>query len=304
MLAPHQIPTKEFLEQYFPIYTSSKLDGIRCLVFPDSLMSRNGKVIQNIHLWSLLSSLIDLAKSEQVIFDGEIWSPFLTFQKITSYTMSRNLFIPPESGLGYYIFDMLTVREWEEENERPFALRQQQLQKYDLRTNQIVLPQHTAPNWETISLLYEDELARGGEGLILRNPFGKYKHGRCTLREANMWKLKPFHTAEAKIIECLPLEVMRDNIERQYDSFGYLESARKKGDRETREALGSLVVENELGTFQIGVGFDFRGGEKDRTLLWNQRHELVGKTVSYKYMSIGMKSKPRFPVFLCFREEE
>lgn len=48
---------------------------------------------------------------------------------------------------------------------------------------------------------YEDKmLALGFEGIMLRQPFAPYKHGRATLREGFLMKLKRFTDAEFKVI--------------------------------------------------------------------------------------------------------
>ena len=63
-----------------------------------------------------------------------------------------------------------------------------------------------------------------------------------------------------------------------------------------------MAVHPTFGEFQIGTGFD----AEDRKELWQQYNsgELTGKTIKFKYFPVGVKSKPRHPVFLGFRDME
>jgi DNA ligase-1 len=67
--------------------------------------------------------------------------------------------------------------------------------------------------------------------------------------------------------------------------------------------MGTLCVRGINGEFKgvefgIGSGFD----QATRQSLWDNRQNMLGKVVTYKYFSIGVKDKPRFPVFKGFRD--
>ena len=51
--------------------------------------------------------------------------------------------------------------------------------------------------------------------------------------------------------------------------------------------------------FSIGSGFT----EEQRREIWNKQVELIGSIVKYKYFEVGVKDKPRFPIFLGFRDK-
>ena len=64
--------------------------------------------------------------------------------------------------------------------------------------------------------------------------------------------------------------------------------------------MGALQV-RDVGTgveFDIGTGFT----EGDRLALWAIRDDLAGDVIKYKFFAGGVKDKPRFPVFLGFRD--
>jgi DNA ligase-1 len=67
--------------------------------------------------------------------------------------------------------------------------------------------------------------------------------------------------------------------------------------------LGNLIV-RDLKTkveFSIGTGFT----NEMRIVLWanHKRGEGLKKIVKYKYFPSGGKDKPRFPVFVGFRDK-
>jgi DNA ligase-1 len=65
-----------------------------------------------------------------------------------------------------------------------------------------------------------------------------------------------------------------------------------------RGTLGALRVQWQGMEFGIGTGFD----DINRQLIWNHRPAFLGKLVKFKYLAIGMKDKPRHPVFLGWRD--
>jgi len=102
----------------YPIFASYKLDGIRCLFIKGEMLSRSLKPIQNKQLKEKFQPLIDYSKEHDCILDGEIYSPELSFQKITRYVMTKD-FTDPKSikkhgeilvipkHLKYYAFDII-----------------------------------------------------------------------------------------------------------------------------------------------------------------------------------------------------
>ena len=141
----------------------------------------------------------------------------------------------------------------------------------------------------------------GYEGIMLRNPGGIYKHGRSTLKEGHLLKLKRFVDSEAIVIDVKPL--MHNENEAVRNKLGHLERSSKKAGKVATNMVGSLVVRDvKTGVeFEIGTGFD----EKQRYDLWSDRHLIVAQkwVVKYKSQPIGVKEKPRFPVFLGFRDK-
>jgi DNA ligase-1 len=146
----------------------------------------------------------------------------------------------------------------------------------------------------------EEALNQGFEGVMLRDPNGKYKFGRSTTAEAALVKLKRFNQSEAVIIGFE--EQMHNANEAKVDNLGHTERSSHKANMVPTGMLGAMVV-RDLNTnieFNVGTGFT----AADRQEYWTKRESLVGKVVSYKFLAIGVKDKPRHPVFLGFRNKE
>jgi DNA ligase-1 len=146
-------------------------------------------------------------------------------------------------------------------------------------------------------------LAEGFEGIMLRDPSAPYKFGRATLKQGNLIKLKRFDDAEALILGFQ--ELMENQNEDVKDSFGLAKRGSSKEGKVGKGTLGALEVECLTGPFKgkqfcIGTGFD----QATRQEIWDNRTQWVGKTITFKYQTIGSVDAPRFPVFKAIRESE
>jgi DNA ligase-1 len=152
-------------------------------------------------------------------------------------------------------------------------------------------------------------LADGYEGAMIRDPEGPYKNGRSTLNQQWLVKYKEWSEAEGTVIGFE--ELYHNANEDVKDNFGYAKRSSAKDGMVPMDTLGALVLNTEWGELRVGTGFD----ETARKLIW-ERNKIpiewesiadpvdVGRKVTFKYQSFGMQERPRFPVFLRFREEE
>jgi DNA ligase-1 len=149
-------------------------------------------------------------------------------------------------------------------------------------------------------LKYEEQcINEGYEGIILRRADGgdRYKFGRSTAKEGFLLKFKRFVDTEALVIG---FEEMQNNEnEAKKDAFGHTERSSKKEGMVGAGILGALIVmDKKFGQFNIGSGFTM----EQRAEIWNHRDQYKGQWAKYKYQLAGLKDKPRFPVFLGFRD--
>jgi DNA ligase-1 len=94
---------------------------------------------------------------------------------------------------------------------------------------------------------------------------------------------------------------MHNDNEKTVDALGRAKRSSHKANKHADGTLGALHVVD----VRSGVHFDLRTGFDDslRAEIWANRKRYLGKLVKYKYFPSGSKEKPRFPVFLGFRED-
>ena len=278
----------DFEDVNFPVYVSKKLDGIRCLVIDGVAYSRSLKPIRNKFIQSIIG------KHEYNGFDGELVVGGLyekdVFQKTTSGVMSED----GTPDFKYWVFDDFT------DPNMTYDKRLERLYKRypSSEDNVFILTQEFVTNESKVEQLlgYEKEL--GGEGLILRNPNGKYKYGRSTAKEQLSMKLKFFCQAEFEVVGFN--ERMHNANEATINELGYTERSSHKGNLIPMNTLGSLILKYGDGTFNLGTGFT----DEQRLEIWNNRNKYLGKLASVRYMSVGLKLKPRVPSFVGWRDKD
>ena len=148
-------------------------------------------------------------------------------------------------------------------------------------------------NDEEALLKYEaSALAKGFEGLILRDPDGLYKCGRSTIKDQGLLKLKRFEDSEAEIIGVE--EEMFNGNEAETNELGRTKRSTAKAGLVGKGTMGAIVVRDLVSKveFNIGTGFDAEDRKKD----WP-----IGTVVKYKFFPVGVKDKPRHPVYLGVR---
>jgi DNA ligase-1 len=163
----------------------------------------------------------------------------------------------------------------------------------------VQLVEHTLVHSRKDLLTLESEwLDEGYEGLMLRDPQGLYKQGRSTLREGGLIALKRRLDGEAVVLDIE--EQMHNANEAEEDALGHTKRSSKTAGMQPMGVLGAVFV-RDLKTkveFRIGSGFD----AADRKKLWKKANRPIGRIVKYSYFPVGVKDKPRHPVFEGFRD--
>ncbi len=282
----------------YPINASPKIDGIRILCSPTlGPVSRSLKPIPNEFLRNHLSD------KRLKNLDGELTVGFNPYaDKIFNQTQSAYLSHDWIGNFTFNVFDHFgssTIG-------CPYGLRYNDaevaVQNFDRAAGFCFIRMHhhtTVYNREELDAAEAVALAHGAEGLILRNPHGIYKHGRSTLKQANMFKLKRFADGEARVYGWEPLE--HNTNEAFVDALGHQKrSSHKAGMVVNRNLMGKLLVEGItepwMGVkFAIGSGFDLDEREEPE--------RYMGKVITYKYLPIGSIDKPRHGIFKGVRND-
>lgn len=69
------------------------------------------------------------------------------------------------------------------------------LQKYFPEIDWVLSESHTVFDLESLNSLYEEKRLEGHEGLVVKDPLGKYKRGK----KSGMWKMKPEETIDGTV---------------------------------------------------------------------------------------------------------
>lgn len=311
--APKNILPDNWHKVRWPKMLSSKKDGIRCLIPPCGIPTGySGKPIRNPRFMNHFREIMKYATANDIIIDGEIWSANrdYTFQDLLSVTAKAKhggKEIP--SHVHLFVFELLTREEWETEKVSTTFLDRWHQRLIPLQDEGllhcVVLDQHFVTRESTAQAHLTTEERIGGEGCMLRDPKATYKFGRHTVTENELLKLKFVEHADGKVVGFVQGESKNDDVEKEYGPTGELQTTNKQQDKHLIEALGALVVETEAGVrFNVGGGFNYRGGDKDRGLLWKRRHGLMGKWCTFSYQPVGIKEKPRQPIFVRWRDSK
>lgn len=273
----------------FPVYVSTKFDGIRALVIDSVVYSRSLKPIRNKHVQRLFG------KQEYNGFDGELVVGDIyakdVFQKTTSGVMSED----GEPYVTFHVFDIFT------NNTAPYKERLYELNErlvLDQYTSLVATEQRYVHTKDELLELLEQERIKCGEGLICRSPSGIYKYGRSTPKEQLSIKLKFFSDSEFEVVGFE--ERMHNTNEAKTNELGYTERSSCKENLIPMNTLGSLVLKYGDSTFKCGTGFN----DVQRKEIWENKESYLGKLASIRYMSVGQAILPRIPSFQGFRDKD
>lgn len=309
MLAPNEEVDLSTLK--YPIFASNKLDGMRIVFNKGQILTRSLKPLPNKQLNTKFEIIRKWTEETGNILDGEIYSPQLTFQEIISFCMTDDLtesktvkknkgILEIPDHLNFYCFDAL----YGGQTCHPF-------------NNRIKMVQEVALMFPTIMILVEHELLdsevevrkhftyalKGGcEGLILRDPFGRYKYGRGTIKEGLIYKVKPFVTLDAQIIGVVQATEVNEEAEKKINELGRSVTSKKKDDRHTIDKASAFMVYYKDKELKVTLSMT----DEEKKEVWLNKESYIGKWIEYKSMKIGMKEDglPRHPVMLRFRTDK
>jgi DNA ligase-1 len=290
-LAPREDPTSfpdYFKKLPFPLMCSPKLDGIRCII-DESLNARS-------RTWKLIpSNQVQNEFNHEAWTDGELISGPPTahdvYNRTQSYVMSAN----KPGSLSYYLFDYCAPG-WLLE---PFYKRYEKVEQLCKTIDVFTLVEHE--HIDNIEQLLEYEgkcLDAGYEGIMMRDPMGRYKCGRGTFREGIIFKLKRYAEDEGRIIGFV--ERKHNTNEQTRDALGYAERSSAQAGKVGTGMLGKFLVHFEGQVEEIASG-NFNHAQLKE--IWENKESYIGKYVKFKHFPHGVKDKLRFPRATGFRDE-
>lgn len=277
--------TAELDKIKFPVLVSPKLDGIRCLVHNGVGYSRSLKRIPNDFVQSVFASgLYDGLDGELIV--GAANAPDV-YRTTNSGVMSRD----GEPDFRFHAFDRWDTCDQE------FKYRLDSVYRCSGVTRVEVVPQDLVHDMGRLEYYEEVCLNQGYEGVMGRALNGGYKMGRSTVKDGILWKLKRFVDHEFQVVG---FEERLHNANESFtDELGRTKRSSHQENKVGRGDLGALILDHPAGTFTCGTGFT----DELRREIWGNRDAYLGQWVKVKHFEIGVKHKPRFPVFISFRDE-
>ena len=277
----------------YPLLCSAKIDGVRCLIKDGVALSRSLKPIPNKYIQRWVKENAETLEG----LDGElvVGNPFspTVFNTTTSGVMSRD----GEPDFRFMVFDL-----WKSGDSYGLTAIDRYLKtkemSHKLPGKALLLFKKVVNSPEEAKDYEEQLLGIGAEGMMVQGIHAGYKFGRSTVKEQKLLKVKRFTDSEYEVVGFE--EKMHNANEAKVNAVGNTERSSHKENLIPCNTLGALILRAADGTtFNCGTGFT----DEQRDEIWNNRHSLIGKLAKIKSFEIGVVQKPRFPVFLGFRNE-
>ena len=254
------------------IFSQPKLDGIRCNISADSLLSRRKKPFISI---PHLEHLKDLAKKNNCVFDGELYNHEMKDDFNGIISLVRKLkptvadLAESKKKIKFYAYDVYFINE----KNLTFSERFKKLKEILRGVLHVEIVETLNCNLETIDEIYDDYLTLGYEGQIVRlDERYEMKRSKCLL------KRKDFMDAEYEIIEIVEGEGNRSGM------AGYAMMKNKKG----------------YDNFRTNIKGDFDFLKK----MLLEKKSYIGKQATIRFFGLTPENKPRFPYMVGVRDYE
>lgn len=269
----------------YPVVVSPKLDGIRCLIIGGNAYSRNMKPIPNAFVqrtigWPTMNGL-----------DGELIVGDPKAPDCYRVTNSGVMSHAGEPKFIFYVFDDFS------DPRRSFTTRfedaKRKVSNFGGKFVRMV-PHVQKSNPEELHEYEAQHIIAGYEGVMGRSLDGFYKHGRATMREGSLWKLKRFTDGDYRVIGMQ--EQMHNANEAKIDALGRTERSSHKENLSGKGTMGAFTaMDTQTGVeFNIGTGFT----DDERQDIWDNWPRDLNTLRKYKSLAVGVKDKPRHPVDL------
>lgn len=265
----------------YPCYVQPKLDGVRCFAQLDEngyvkLTSRSGKEFPQ--PLEALKNQMRLVMEFGEIWDGELYTPELTFQELCA-AVKKGAYRESSEKVEFHLFDVF--RPGGEFADLTFRER---FDSWLTRLFMAVSPNGLIKPVETLTVNSKEEameyysrcMENGYEGIMFRNPYGIYTPGN---RSKDLQKYKEF-------------------IDEEFVITGAQEGSGKDA--------GTIIFECRTGDRENTIFFDVRprGTHEQRSQWWQDRDQLIGKKLTVRYQNLTDDGVPRFPVGIGIRDYE
>lgn len=291
---PHLAVDADLTKVNYPIWGFPKIDGVRICHLTGSATARTLMPHANLYMTRRFSSAIYKG------IDGEGTYGSITSKSLCRDTVSALNTIEGQPNIEWHAFDFLR----EDVVGLMYKDRYQALVEYVEHycpDGVKVIPYTVLNSKEEVEAFYEKCLAEGYEGIVLRDPLGLHKNGRCTEIEANYLRMKPSSDKEALVLE---IEEAKANLNKpKKNALGYQERSSHKENKVGKGMIGTLICQDVLSGQIIRVGAG-KMPHKDRVDFFLHPEKILAKYIKYRSTDTGVKDAPRFGRFISLRAKE
>lgn len=306
LLAPNKQPDwSEVFDGNKVWWVSVKMDGTRCIILNGKAYTRAGKRFPNPRVDILLRPLLDLSAQYGYWFDMEIYDHMMEHHaQHNAVLMAHDKAIPPT--MCARVFDGGSSHDWEV----PCSTYRDRFDRIAPIVQGCgserctVVQQLYVSDIETLQHLFHSALESGYEGLMVRDPDVLYKHGRATLKEASIFKMKPFETKDGRIIEVIQRRKLKEGVVRTKNELGRTKKIHTKDSYELDDNVGALKIEFSDGTTSevtFAKGWSLKQRYEE---IWLKRKKLIGMVCEVEHMSVGAKDKLRMGRLVRLRPDK
>lgn len=264
----------------YPVLATPKLDGIRCIMINGVAMSRSMKPIPNQYVQEQLKELHGI--DGELMLEGD-------FSTVSSGIMSRD----GEPDFVFHVFD-----KWD--RNYGYNLCMENLEWVIDHPRVRILTPIQIDNEEGLEIYLNKCINEDYEGIMLRKPDGKYKHGRSTVKEGILLKVKRFFDDEAVLVEII--EKMTNTNELKRDELGHAKRSSAKDGQVPADTAGSCIMNWNGVQFRVGFGPGFTDTIKKE--IWVNRENLYGRLYKFSYQELSKDGIPRFGKLLGERHKD
>lgn len=294
----------------FPLLGQPKIDGVRALNMFGTLTGRSLKKFGNRYVTSRYSH------SSLIGFDGEMAAEASTNPELCRLTTSALASHAGEPYIVWWLFDYVTV----ETRKLGYADRLRAMSK---RVEEIRCEApHLLPHLRTIPSIWlnnmdellaydEENLNKGYEGTILRDPNAPHKEGRSG-KKPILWRIKRFVDFEFRVHTII--EGDENQNEAKLNELGLSSRSTHQANMVPNGMVGAMegtvigvikdpstgeVLFNDGDEVRVGAG---RLSHAQRKHFFENQADFKSRIHKGKFFPKGIKDKPRFPTWQTFRD--
>jgi DNA ligase-1 len=253
--------------------------------------------------------------------DGELAAALETHADLCRITTSAVGTIKCEPITLWWLFDYIT----QETINLPYYERLKMLERrvYELQmnpgTNSVarhfrVIPFTICDNLQQLNDLDALWLTMGYEGTIIRDPQGKYKQGRSTIKEGGLLRIKRFIQEEGTVLSIE--EGVTNNNPAQINELGKTFRSSHKENMIPNGLIANMMVRVHKDIYdpqdkkkllikkdqviKVSAG---RLTAKQKAEYFKDPSKILGRVIKFNFFPKGHKDEPRFPTFQLFKAD-